>query len=298
MAKVPEISKICRLIPKAQRITFINKGAFKYVYKVEFKDGVEALKLVMIPSAEHDENGETIKQENVRRIQREISILGKCRSPFLVKLGGLKPTEVVLGEDCYILYSEEYLNGVTLRERIRKKGGPGIKELSILMRCLLHVIKEMASQGIIHRDIKPENIVVLNNNTARPFVLLDLGIAYVAGGTALTRDPRIIPGTTYYIAPEMLDQDFRRSLDYRADLYTCGLVLYEYATGRNPFARAGEPDFTTLYRIKTQYPPSLISQRQDLPAVFCGIVDGLIRKKPVLRPSNIDKLLKITEAYL
>jgi len=83
-----------------------------------------------------------------------------------------------------------------------------------------------------------------------------MGIAFVVGGTRLTLDSRDVPGTLYYIAPEMLDTNFRQSLDYRADLYTIGLTLYEYATGMNPFARRDEAQYTTLYRIKHDTPPT------------------------------------------
>ena len=293
MIQIPEISEVNKIIPKAQRISFVSKGGFKYVYKAEFKDGIEAVKLVKIPT---DEKNETIKQENIRRVQREINILGKCKSPFLVKLGRIIPAEIFIENENYIIYSEEFLEGLSLRERIKDGKRPDIKELATLMKCLLSAVREIASQNVIHRDIKPENIMALNDKL-RHFVLLDLGIAYVVGGTALTRDPRAIPGTLYYLAPEMLDLNFRKSLDYRADLYTCGLTVYEYAAGKNPFARTDDPEFTTLYRIKIQQPPPL-SSLCDLPADFCDIIDGLLKKKPVLRPANINLLTAKMEGFI
>jgi serine/threonine-protein kinase len=150
--------------------------------------------------------------------------------------------------------------------------------------------------NVIHRDIKPDNIIK-TDDPVRPYVLLDLGIAFQIGGTRITRNSARIPGTLYYIAPEMLDQGFRQNLDYRADLYTVGLTLYEFASGDNPFAHSGDPQFTTLYRIKTQRPKPLRELRSDLPAEVCRLIDQLMRKLPALRPANLDQLIKEMERY-
>jgi eukaryotic-like serine/threonine-protein kinase len=131
----------------------------------------------------------------------------------------------------------------------------------------------------------------------RYFVLLDLGIAFQIGGTLLTRDSTRIPGTLYYIAPEMLDQKFRQNLDYRADLYTVALTLYEFASCDNPFAHRTDPQFTTLYRIKTEKPKALHALRNDLPMPFCKLIDQLLRKIPALRPANLENLIRQMEAF-
>jgi serine/threonine protein kinase len=161
---------------------------------------------------------------------------------------------------------------------------------------LLKAVLELASINVIHRDIKPDNII-RTGNPMRPYVLLDLGIAFQLGGTRITRNSARIPGTLYYIAPEMLDQEFRQNLDYRADLYTIGLTLYEFASGDNPFAYRGDPQFTTLYRIKTQRPKPLRELRSDLPAELCRVIDQLMKKLPALRPANFDQLIREMERY-
>jgi len=162
--------------------------------------------------------------------------------------------------------------------------------------CLLKAVLELASMNVIHRDIKPDNII-RTKDPMRPYVLLDLGIAFRIGGTGITRNSARIPGTLYYIAPEMLDQGFRQNLDYRADLYTIALTLYEFASGDNPFAHRGDPQFTTLYRIKTQRPKPLWDLRSDLPAELCSVIDQLMRKLPALRPANFDQLIREMERY-
>jgi serine/threonine protein kinase len=173
---------------------------------------------------------------------------------------------------------------------------PAWQELAELGVCILRGVRELTLMNVIHRDIKPDNIIK-TDDPVRPYVLLDLVIAFQIGGTPITRNSARIPGTLYYIAPEMLDQGFRQNLDYRADLYTAVLTLYEFASGDNPFAQRGDPQFTTLYRIKTKRPRPLRELRNDLPVEMCSLVDQLMRKLPALRPANIDQLIKEMEKY-
>lgn len=287
MIKKPDIALLQRKIPDAQIVEEIDSGGFKVVYKALIKGRQEALKLVQIPV---DPNDEGIKEENQKRIFREIGILGKCESPYIVKLGSIRPKELSVDGQDYVVYSEELVEGESLRQLLKSGYEPTFNELRNLANVLLSAVKELASRRVIHRDIKPNNIIKTGSKD-RPYVLLDFGIAFQIGGSNLTRDTHCVPGTLYYIAPEMLDAGFRQSLDYRADLYAIGLTLYEYASGVNPYAKRDEAQFTTLYRIKTQNPEPLLNLCPDLPVEFCILVDNLMKKLPALRPANIDMLI-------
>lgn len=293
MKDKPDIEEVKKVAPEARNLEEIGSGGFKVVYKALVSGKIEAVKLVQIPS---DENDETVRDENLRRIVRELEILSKCTSPYLVKLGSIAPRACKIGGLEYMLYSEEYLPGDSLREMISKDYRPTRQELAELGACMLKAVQDLASMNVIHRDIKPDNII-RTNNPIRPYVLLDLGIAFQVGGTRITRNSARIPGTLYYIAPEMLDQGFRQNLDYRADLYTVALTLYEFASGDNPFAHRGDPQFTTLYRIKTQKPKPLREFRIDLPTEMCSLIDQLMRKLPALRPANLNQLIGEMERY-
>ena len=78
------------------------------------------------------------------------------------------------------------------------------------------------------------------NRSDRSYVLLDLGIAFSIVDTPLTFDPshRLPPGTYQYIAPEILQPNFRESLDFRSDVYAAALTVYEYAAGQHPLAKS------------------------------------------------------------
>jgi serine/threonine protein kinase len=294
MENKPAIAEVQAAVPTVRIIEELGEGAFKVAFRAEIGGMEEALKLVLIPI---DQEDATVEEINRRRAYREIDILRNCSSPFLVKLGQLPPEDREINGSTYILYSEELIAGASLRKRIRNNFRPGHQELAGVGVAILDVISRLTEMKVIHRDIKPENVVT-TDVPERPFVLLDLGVAFVQGGTRLTMDSRFIPGTLYYIAPEMLDVNFRQALDYRADLYTMGLTLYEFASGVNPFERRDDMPYATLYRIKHDRPRPLSDLRPDLDKALCRLIDQLIKKLPALRPANLRGLIKTLENYL
>lgn len=286
-----DIKKVNHVVPEAELTEEIGSGGFKVVYKAIVNDNTEALKLVTIPD---DEEDSSIREENQRRVFRELNILEKCTNPYLVKLGSIAPRPCEIDGIEYVLYSEEFVPGKSLRQLISTGDQPGSEQLVNLGVCMLKAIQELSALNVIHRDIKPDNII-MTEIEERPYILLDLGLAFIVGGSRITLDSARIPGTLYYIAPEMLDQGFRQNLDYRADLYTIGLTLYEFASGINPYARRDGEPYTTLYKIKNQRPNPLEELRSDLPSPLCKLIDRLMRKIPALRPANIEQLIKQLE---
>lgn len=293
MKEKPDIHEVEKVIPEAKQLVEIGSGGFKIVYKAKVRKKIEAVKLVIIPT---DDTDSSISEENKNRIIREIDILSKCNSPYLVKLAQIAPRDLTIDGIDYVIYSEEYIAGESLRRKIQAQYRPNQSELCQLCICMLLAVQELSARNVIHRDIKPDNIIK-THDSKRAYILLDLGIAFRIGGTPITRNSTRIPGTLYYIAPEMLDPGFRQSLDYRADLYTIALTVYEYASGINPFAHASDPQFTTLYRIKTEKPEPLEKLRSDLSLSFCQIINQLLRKLPALRPANINKLITSMESF-
>jgi len=271
----------------------LGEGGYKIVYRSKINNNIEALKVVHIPK---DPIDKTVEEVNTRRLLREIQLLDEFKTPFLVKLGSLAPKAIRIDSADYVVYSEEILAGQSIRQRIQTKSRPNLRALATIAHCCMLAIDEMWAQNVIHRDIKPDNIIA-SGNEERPYILLDLGVAFIVGGTPLTRDPRMMPGTLYYLAPEMLEPNFRESFDLRADLYALGLTLYEYAVGSNPFRRREDAQYTTIQRICLETPAPLNSLRQDLPADLCHTIDQLLKKRPALRP-NIRNIQRGIEAYL
>lgn len=289
MQHIPDSLLLQQKLNQVQNLTLFKQGGFKAVYKGLIKGQNEAIKVIYIPPVEIDDEG--YREEIIARVLREIESLRKCACDSIVRLGSLPPELITLDDNEYVVYSEEYLDGDSLRDRVKQNYNPYFNELKNLSISFFEAIRFLKNNDLIHRDIKPDNVIALRDSK-RPYVILDLGIAFKLHGTALTRDSRYRPGTLPYMAPEMFSPRFRETLDYRSDLYSAGITLYEYAAGKHPIARRGDEDYTTMYRIIHTTPIPLFEQRPDLPKDFCRMVDQLIKKLPALRPSSIDLLLK------
>jgi serine/threonine protein kinase len=290
----PTAEQIRQSFPQITEAHFLKQGGFKAVYRVAIGGRAEAFKLVNIPRLPQPDLAEQFRVESLGRIKREVQVLGSCRSPVLVKLGGIAPCEVQMAGLDFVAYSEEFLAGEDLRKMIQANARPSEAELRQLLTCLLKAIRELWSLPgrFIHRDIKPDNVMRLSD-PSRPFVLLDLGIAFSVFDTPLTFDAqnRMPPGTFRYLAPEMLQLDFQETLDFRSDVYAAGLTVFEFAAGQHPLAQNRDDLLTTLSRITKETPKALKDFRPDLAPWFCQMVNRMLKKLPALRPANLDALI-------
>jgi serine/threonine protein kinase len=159
---------------------------------------------------------------------------------------------------------------------------------------LLRAIEELWTRHrTVHRDIKPQNVIKLSSDK-RPFVLLDLGIAYGLLETGLTRDGSV-RCTPRYLAPEMARPDFRSNLDFRSDLYTAALTVFEYSAQIHPLAKTQDDLIQTISRALHQPPRRLKNERPDFSDEFCDLIDQMLKKKPQLRPSDLTALIAAME---
>ncbi len=294
----PSLESIKEKFPELKDLQPLKSGGFKAVYRAKIKGKDEAFKVIQLPMLESEDASVAFRKEAVGRIRREVEVLGKCPAPELVKLGAISLKYFDIERRDYVAYSEEFLEGVDLADLIRKsKDFPPEKELKTLFRCLLRAIKALWDMGYIHRDVKPLNVMKLPNSS-RPFVLLDLGIAFSVRETALTYNPqeRLPPATYRYMAPEMAYPDFRKNLDYRSDLYSAALTVFEYGAKVHPLARDADDFLQTISRVVREPAKPLKKFRSDLSEEFCQLIDQLLKKRPALRPSNLDRLISMMEA--
>jgi serine/threonine-protein kinase len=288
----PDSELLKKALPDIEIIRFVAMGGYKAVYEAIINGKKEALKVAYIPR--EDDRSEEVP-DTLLRIKREVESLNQCKCPYLVRLGSLKPQWHIIGFHNYIVYSEEFLEGKSLAELIKSGFKPTFDQCRKLLLCFLYVIKELKMNKLIHRDIKPANVLALDDPD-RPYVVLDLGIAFKLDSTAITRDPNAVLGTLPYMPPETFTENFHQQIDFRSDLYSAALTTYEYASGTHPFIQGQRSDPFILQRILKITPSSLYSHRPDFPGSFCQMIDQLIKKIPALRPSNIDDLIKKLEA--
>ena len=198
----------------------------------------------------------------------------------------------------------EKLEGVSLKERMRGKA-MGVDEILDIGIQVADALAASHAKGIIHRDIKPANIFVAQSGQTK---ILDFGLAKSArepgSSEAAMEDSLtamgVIPGTAVYMSPE---QARGEELDPRSDLFSLGVVLYEMATGKKPFATGNV--ITTLDAVLNQKPVSPLSLNPSLPQDLEGIIGRAMEKdrghrypNALAMKSDLQSLRKETESGL
>lgn len=234
----------------------------------------------------------------VRRFKQEAKAISKMQHPNTVTIfhSGIIEADNSQDEDrLYIVM--EYLRGRTLTHVLRKEGELAPARACRIMRQVCASLADAHQAGIIHRDLKPDNIFLTAVGGDRDWVkVLDFGVAKLADAESagtLTQTGMIF-GTPKYMSPEQAEG---RPIDYRADIYALGVVLYELLVGRPPFV-ADTPVALLLKHI-SHAPPPFSQVRPDLavsPALE-AIVQTALSKEPEKRFQQVADLAAALEAF-
>jgi len=177
--------------------------------------------------------------------------------------------------------SMAYIEGRSLKERLADGPLP-LEEALAIARHVGEGLASAHAKGIIHRDIKPGNVMLLPDG--RP-ILMDFGLAKVAGTTKLTRTGTTM-GTVAYMSPE---QVHGKEADHRSDIWALGVVLYEMVSGKVPFG--GEYEAALLYSILNEDPEPLAGEGKDIPEGLDGIIAKALAKDPAKRYQRAEELV-------
>ena len=206
----------------------------------------------------------------IKRFEQEAKTVAALDHPNIVPVW-----DANLGSPPYYIVME-YMPGGTLADRMRTRR-LSIEETLRITFPLCHALDYAHRHGIVHRDIKPENI--LFNRDGRP-LLTDFGIARLKASPRLTAFGARL-GTPEYMSPE---QAKGLDVDYRADLYGLGVMVYEMLTGDVPFRRR---DPLETMRCIVQYaPPSLRRANPRIPPALEAVVLRMLAKRPHERYPN------------
>jgi hypothetical protein len=206
--------------------------------------------------------------DQLERFRREARSVAQLSHPHIVGV-------IDAGEEDgrpYIVF--EYVEGETLKERIRRMGRLPIDEAIAYAIEIARALGAAHARGIVHRDIKPQNVLVDEEGSAK---VTDFGIARSLDEEGLTADGRVL-GTTDYVSPE---QALGHDVDGQSDIYSLGIVLYEMLVGDVPFH--GENQVSVAMKHVREDLPDVQVMRPEVSARLAAVLDRMTEKDLALR---------------
>ncbi|CAM5360660.1 Stk1 family PASTA domain-containing Ser/Thr kinase [Streptomyces tanashiensis] len=148
-------------------------------------------------------------------------------------------------EGAYVYLAMEYVAGCTLRDVLRERGALSPRAALDILEPVLAALGAAHRAGFVHRDMKPENVLIGDDGRVK---VADFGLVRAVGSATATTGS--VLGTVSYLAPEQIEHG---TADTRADVYACGVVLYEMLTGGKP--HSGDTPAQVLYQhLNTDVP--------------------------------------------
>ena len=225
--------------------------------------------------------------DHVHRLFNEARIVSRIKHAGITKIFDVGFHE---GQAYLVM---EFLEGEALGRRIAR-GRLSIGEIADFGRQVASVLAATHASGVTHRDLKPDNIFLVADaelERKERVKVLDFGIAKLAGSGG----PRTVGtmGTPEYMAPEQWGDS--GSVDWRADAYSLGCVLFEMAAGRPPFPS------TTIAEAYTQHtqaiPPALHTLVAGFPIEIDRLIQQLLAKDPAARGDSMQAIARSLEPW-
>ena len=227
-----------------------------------------------------------VKQETLRRFEREVQLTSQLTNPSTVAIYdyGRTPAGV-------FYYAMEYLPGITLENLVMNDGPQPERRVIHILRQVSSSLAEAHAQGMIHRDIKPANIMVLERGGMYDVVkVLDFGLVKeLENGDERVTAVNTVPGTPHFLAPEAIKAP--DGIDARSDIYAVGAVGYFLLTGTFLFSGNSAIEVLGKQVHDAPVPPSQRLGRPIDPYLEKVILQCLA-KDPDDRPHDAGELLE------
>ncbi len=244
---------------------------------------------VLQPSLEGDQNARA-------RFMREARTAASIEGDHSTRLFDV-------GEDdqgrCYMVM--EYLAGETADVRLKRQERMSVADAATILVHLLDALAEAHAKGLVHRDLKPANIFLVDKQGEAIWAkVLDFGISKSTSPKHLDRPsltltaPRTLLGSPDYMSPEQLRDS--ASVGTSADIWACGVILFELLTGKMPFDAASLPDLCA--KVLAEPPRSFTAAGlTDVPEGLQRLVSQCLEKSPEARPKNAYQLATVLAPF-
>jgi len=216
------------------------------------------------------------EDDQLERFRREARAAARLSHPNVVNV-------IDAGEDDgmpYIVF--EYVEGETLKERIRRVGRLAAAEAVAYAIEIGRGLTAAHAERLVHRDVKPQNVLINDEGEAK---VTDFGIARSLEQDGLTAPGNVL-GTTDYVAPE---QALGEPVTERSDIYSLGIVLYEMLTGDVPF-KADTQVGVAMKHVREPL-PDVRHSRPELSALLAAVLERATAKDAGIRYASADELV-------
>jgi serine/threonine-protein kinase len=212
---------------------------------------------------------------SAERFRREIQVVARLQHPHIVPVHASGEGQGLL------FYTMPFVEGESLRARLTREGTLAPAAALAILVELSDALDYAHERGVVHRDLKPENVLLSGTHA----MLADFGVAKAlseaTGATRLTTAGLVL-GTPAYMAPEQISGD--SVVDFRADLYSFGLIAYELLTGRSPFD-VHTPQALLVAHLATP-PRELETTATGISPQLAALVMSCLAKAPSERPAS------------
>jgi serine/threonine-protein kinase len=227
--------------------------------------------------------GAGLKDEAYRRFAREAEIATRIGHPNIVDV--LDMAALDSGEPYIVL---EYLQGETLRDRLRRVGRLPFAEVAALTRQIGSALLAAHRHDVVHRDLKPENVFLVPTDSGGVIhdhvKVLDFGISKLRGSQSLQTQEAAILGTPQYMAPEQA-RGQNSAVEPRTDQFALAVMVYEMLAGRPPWS--ADTPLGLLFQVVNADTPPLHAEVPEAPGHAVQAIERALAKDAHKRFADI-----------
>ncbi len=240
-----------------QRLLFKSANSKIYLEENNYTDDQEVVKML---NAMHPPAELVAQFVNEYEVTKDLAIPGVRKA---------KRKTRVDNQEALVL---EYVDGHTLKDYL-ELASPSLREKLELLVYLTTTLAEIHQHGIIHKDLNPNNVLVSKDGNIK---IIDFGASTKLNvKSTQLKNPKRLEGTLVYISPEQTGR-MNRVIDYRSDLYSLGVMMYEMLCGVRPFECTDELELIHGHIARVPEPVSSIND--SIPPILSAIVEKLMAK--------------------